>query len=196
MRQHLTCVNAATGISGAQVQGAAELLGLMRPAPYALAQLCLQCGIGTTLCGVQYFRPSWPALMLAGDVRATQERHAQLWHRHSFSGSQLCCAAACGCACTTLAATLRFLPRWRRRVSRAWRRPPGNFNRLTSTSAVADRAVRRMLGSTLPLIDCAARTGQLGSMMGWQPEQLRATGVRQNEGPTAMRCWARWPMSM
>lgn len=188
MRQHLTCVNAAAEISGAQVDGAelnSQSLqftpGVVRAGSYAF-------NVASAGSCTLVFQTIWPALMLAaGESRVqlkggTHNPMAPPFHFLERSYAPLL---------RRLGAPVQLA------LQRHGFYPAGGGEFEAVISGASETLMPFDLNERGGLLeqyaDCLApalpssiarrELNKLGAMMGWQPEQLRNAGVRQNEGP-------------
>ena len=188
MRQHLTCVNAATEISGAKVEGAAinsqELRfhpGVVRAGSYAF-------NVGSAGSCTLVLQTIWPALLLTEDESqvllkgGTHNPMAPPFHFLERSYAPL--LQRLGAPSQLKLLRHGFYPAG-----------GGEFEAVIHGAAktlmpfdLNERGAKlqeyaECLAPALPSSIARRELSKLGSMMGWQPEQLRQVGVRQNEGP-------------
>lgn len=188
MRQHLTCVNAATEISSAQVEGAqinSQRLQFM-PGPVKAGDY--QFNVGSAGSCTLVLQTIWPALLLAeGESRialkgGTHNPMAPPFHFLQRSYAPL--LARLGAPAQLALQRHGFYPAG-----------GGEFSAVLTGAAQAlqpfdlnERGAKLeeyadCMAPALPSSIVRRELEKVRSMMGWQPEQLRNAGVRQNEGP-------------
>ena len=186
MRQHLTCVNAATEISGAQVQGAELNAQTLSFAPGQVKAGNYRFNVGSAGSCTLVLQTVWPALLLTeGESRVqlqggTHNPMAPPFHFLERSYAPLM---------RRLGAPVQL----RLRRHGFYPAGGGEFEAVIGQAALApfdlnERGERLeeyadCLAPALPQAVARRELDQVGQLMGWQPEQLRNAGVRQNEGP-------------
>jgi RNA 3'-terminal phosphate cyclase (ATP) len=188
MRQHLVCVQAAQAVSGAAVSGAelgSQTLefkpGAVRPGDYEFA-------IGTAGSCTLVLQTVLPPLMLAGApstlklAGGTHNPMAPPFHFLARSFAPF--VRRCGAGLDLQLKRLGFYPAGGGQIE-AHISPAANglqpFD-LNERGALRE-AYAESLAPALPRSVAMRELQAVGQAMGWSGEQLRAPGVRQEEGP-------------
>ena len=188
MRQHLTCVNAATEISGAQVQGAELNSHSLQFAPGAVRAGSYAFNVASAGSCTLVLQTVWPALMLAeGDSRVqlkggTHNPMAPPFHFLDRSYAPL--LRRLGAPVQLSLQRHGFYPAG----GGEFEAVIGGARQTLQPIDLNERGdlveqYAECLAPALPSSIARRELSKLGSMMGWQPEQLRNAGLRQNEGP-------------
>ena len=188
MRQHLTCVNAATAVSGATVQGA-ELGSstlVFEPGPVKAGAYAFS--VGTAGSCTLVLQTVWPALMLAGaSSRLTLSGGTHNPMAPPFHFLERCYAPLLRRLGADSALALRrlgFYPAGGGEIEATIHpaadalRPFDLIERGAPVESYAD-----CLAPALPAAVARRELDALARELAWTPEQLRTPVVRQNEGP-------------
>ena len=188
MRQHLTCVNAATAVSDATVQGAELGSGTLVFEPGPVKAGAYAFSVGTAGSCTLVLQTVWPALMLAGAAsRLTLSGGTHNPMAPPFHFLERCYAPLLRRLGADSALALRRLGFY-----------PAGGGEIEATIHPADDALRpfdllergapvesyaECLAPALPAAVARRELDALARELAWTPEQLRTPVVRQNEGP-------------
>ena len=188
MRQHLTCVNAATAVSGATVQGAELGSGTLVFEPGSVTAGEYAFSVGTAGSCTLVLQTVWPALMLAGaSSRLTLSGGTHNPMAPPFHFLERCYAPLLRRLGADSALALRRLGFY-----------PAGGGEIEATIHPAADALRpfdllergarlesyaECLAPALPSAVARRELDALARELAWTPEQLRTPVVRQNEGP-------------
>lgn len=189
MRQHLTCVDAAREVSGAQVQGA-ELGSLSLVfEPGAVRAGAYRFNVGTAGSCTLVLQTVWPALLLAGERSTltlqggTHNPMAPPFHFLARSFAPLVRRLGAG-----VDLTLRrhgFYPAGGGEMEATLDpAPPGGlrpYDLLERGERI--EAYAECLAPGLPRAVAQRELEAVGQALGWSGDQLRVPPLRQNEGP-------------
>lgn len=188
MRQHLTCVNAATEVCGAQVQGAELNSQSLRFTPGPVRAGDYAFNVGTAGSCTLVLQTVWPALMLAaGPSRVklgggTHNPMAPPFHFLERSYAPL--LQRLGARAELVLRRLGFYPAGGGAIEATiW--PARDLLQpfdLNERGALRE-AYAECFAPALPRSVARRELEQLGVELGWQPAQLREAATRQNEGP-------------
>jgi RNA 3'-terminal phosphate cyclase (ATP) len=188
MRQHLTCVNAATAVSSASVSGAELGSGTLIFAPGAVQAGDYTFSVGTAGSCTLVLQTVWPALMLAGAAsRLTLSGGTHNPMAPPFHFLERCYAPLLRRLGADSALTLRrlgFYPAGGGEIE-ATIHPAADSLRafdLLERGALIE-AYAECLTPALPNAVARRELDVLGDELGWSASQLRTPTVRQNEGP-------------
>lgn len=188
MRQHLTCVNAAAEICGAEIEGAelnstslAFRPGQVRAGDYTF-------NVGTAGSCTLVLQTVWPALMMAdGPSRlklcgGTHNPMAPPFHFLERSYAPL--LHRLGAKAELQLRRLGFYPAGGGEIEATIWPAKGQLQAFD----VNDRGAKvegyaECFAPALPRSVARRELEQLGASLGWSPEQLREAPSRQNEGP-------------
>jgi RNA 3'-terminal phosphate cyclase (ATP) len=188
MRQHLTCVQAAAAICGAEVQGAELGSGTLvfNPGPVKAGDYAFS--VGTAGSCTLVLQTVWPALMLAEQpsrLRLSGGTHNPM--APPFHFLQRCYAPLLqrlGASSELSLRRLGFYPAGGGEID-ATLHPAADslqaFDLLERGEAVESYA--ECLAPALPAAVVRRELDALARALGWSAEQLRVPVVRQNEGP-------------
>ena len=188
MRQHLTCVHAATEISSARVEGAALHSQTLHFTPGTVRCGSYTFNVGSAGSCTLVLQTVWPALMLtAGDSRVqlrggTHNPMAPPFHFLERSYAPL--LRRLGAPVQLSLQRHGFYPAGGGEFeaviggAREVLTPFDLNERGSALEAYAD-----CLAPALPSSIARRELNKLATLMAWQPGQLRQAGVRQNEGP-------------
>ena len=188
MRQHLTCVNAATAVSGATVQGAELGSGTLVFEPGPVKAGAYAFSVGTAGSCTLVLQTVWPALMLAGaSSRLTLSGGTHNPMAPPFHFLERCYAPLLRRLGADSALALRrlgFYPAGGGEIE-ATIHPAADalrpFDLLERGAPVESYA--ECLAPALPAAVARRELDALARELAWTPEQLRTPVVRQNEGP-------------
>ena len=188
MRQHLTCVNAATAVSGATVQGAELGSGTLVFEPGPVKAGAYAFSVGTAGSCTLVLQTVWPALMLAGaSSRLTLSGGTHNPMAPPFHFLERCYAPLLRRLGADSALALRrlgFYPAGGGEIE-ATIHPAADalrpFDLLGRGAPVESYA--ECLAPALPAAVARRELDALARELAWTPEQLRTPAVRQNEGP-------------
>ena len=188
MRQHLTCVNAATAISSAAVQGAELGAGTLVFEPGAVKAGDHAFAVGTAGSCTLVLQTVWPALMLAhapSRLRLSGGTHNPM--APPFHFLERCYAPLLrrlGADSALVLRRLGFYPAGGGEID-VTVHPAGDalrpFDLLERGARV--EAYAECLAPALPGAVARRELDALARQLAWAPEQLRVPVVRQNEGP-------------
>ncbi len=188
MRQHLTCVQAATAVSGAAVTGAELGSGTLVFAPGAVKAGDYAFSVGTAGSCTLVLQTVWPALMLAdapSRLRLGGGTHNPM--APPFHFLERCYAPLLRRLGADSALALRrlgFYPAGGGEID-VTIHPAADalrsFDLLERGAPVASYA--ECLAPALPASVARRELDALARQLAWTPEQLRTPVVRQNEGP-------------
>ena len=188
MRQHLTCVQAATAVSGARVSGAELGAGTLvfEPGPVTPGDYAFSVGKAGSCTLV--LQTVWPALMLASapsHLRLGGGTHNPM--APPFHFLERCYAPLLrrlGAESALALRRLGFYPAGGGEID-VTIHPAGDalrpFDLLERGAAVASYA--ECLAPALPWAVVQRELDALARQLGWSQAQLRTPTVRQNEGP-------------
>ena len=188
MRQHLTCVQAATAISGATVRGAepGSCTLVFEPGPVRAGEYAFS--VGTAGSCTLVLQTVWPALMLADSpsrVKLGGGTHNPM--APPFHFLERCYAPLLHRLGARSELTLRrlgFYPAGGGEIDVSVHPAAATlapFDLLERGDAV--EAFAECLAPALPAGVARRELDHLARMLAWTPEQLRTPVVRQNEGP-------------
>ena len=188
MRQHLTCVQAATAVSGARVQGAELGAGTLvfEPGPVRAGDYAFS--IGTAGSCTLVLQTVWPALMLAdAPSRLTLSGGTHNPMAPPFHFLERCFAPLLRRLGADSALSLRrlgFYPAGGGEVE-ATIHPAGESLRPFDLLGRGDpvESYAECLAPALPGAVARRERDALARELAWAPEQLRVPVARQNEGP-------------
>jgi RNA 3'-terminal phosphate cyclase (ATP) len=188
MRQHLTCVQAATAVSGASVAGAELGSGTLVFTPGAVRAGDYTFSVGTAGSCTLVLQTVWPALMLAdapSRLKLSGGTHNPM--APPFHFLERCYAPLLRRLGADSALTLRrlgFYPAGGGEID-ATIQPAGESLRPFDLLERGPRveAYAECLTPALPHAVARRELDVLAAQLGWSPEQLRTPTVRQNEGP-------------
>ena len=188
MRQHLTCVQAATAISGASVQGDELGSGTLGFNPGTVRAGDYAFSVGTAGSCTLVLQTVWPALMLAdapSRLKLSGGTHNPM--APPFHFLERCYAPLLrrlGAGSEMSLRRLGFYPAGGGEVE-VTVQPAGEslrpFDLLERGAPVESFA--ECLAPALPHAVARRELDALGQRLGWSEEQLRTPVVRQNEGP-------------
>ena len=188
MRQHLTCVNAATAVSGARVSGAELGSATLVFEPGAVMAGDYTFSVGTAGSCTLVLQTVWPALMLAGaPSRLTLSGGTHNPMAPPFHFLERCYAPLLRRLGADSSLTLRrlgFYPAGGGEIDATLHPAAGSlraFDLLERGAPV--EAFAECLAPALPNAVARRELDALGQALGWSGEQLRTPVVRQNEGP-------------
>lgn len=188
MRQHLTCVNAATEICGAEVQGAELNSQSLSFVPGALRAGDYAFNVGTAGSCTLVLQTVWPALMMADAPShlnlggGTHNPMAPPFHFLERSYAPL--MRKLGAKVELSLRRLGFYPAGGGEIEATiW---PAEA--LLQPFDLNERGVKvdsyaECLAPALPRSVVQRELEQLGRGLGWSEDQLRVAPARQNEGP-------------
>jgi RNA 3'-terminal phosphate cyclase (ATP) len=189
MRQHLTCVQAAQAVCGAQVQGAELGSQSLVFEPGRVRAGDYRFNVGTAGSCTLVLQTLWPALMLAGDVSrvnlqgGTHNPMAPPFHFLERSFAPLVRRLGAG-----VELALRrhgFYPAGGGEIDATlYPAPPDGLCAFDLLDAGALRAAyAECLAPALPRSVAQRELEAIARELGWAGDQLRTPAVRQNEGP-------------
>ncbi len=188
MRQHLTCVNAATAVSGAEVQGAELNSQLLIFAPGPVRAGDYSFNVGTAGSCTLVLQTVWPALLMADAPSrlklggGTHNPMAPPFHFLERSYAPL--MRRLGANVELTLRRLGFYPAGGGDIEvTIWPaqdklRPFDLKDRGAKVEGYAE-----CFAPALPRSVARRELDQLGAALGWRAEQLREAPARQNEGP-------------
>ncbi len=188
MRQHLTCVQAATAVSGASVQGDELGSGTLVFHPDAVRAGDYAFSVGTAGSCTLVLQTVWPALMLA-DAPSRLELSGGTHNPMAppFHFLERCYAPLLrrlGAESTLSLRRLGFYPAGGGEIE-ATVQPAADalrpFDLLERGAPIESYA--ECLAPALPHAVARRELEALGARLGWSAAQLRTPVVRQNEGP-------------
>ncbi len=188
MRQHLTCVNAATEVCGAQVQGAELNSQSLRFVPGPVRAGDYAFSVGTAGSCTLVLQTVWPALMLAAAPSrvklggGTHNPMAPPFHFLARSYAPLLCRL--GAEAELVLRRLGFYPAGGGEIE-ALIRPARDLLQpfdLNERGALRE-AHAECFAPALPRSVARRELQQLGALLDWPQAQLREVATRQNEGP-------------
>ena len=188
MRQHLTCVQAATAVSGARVQGAELGSGTLVFEPGAVRAGEHAFSVGTAGSCTLVLQTVWPALMLAdAPSRLTLGGGTHNPMAPPFHFLERCYAPLLRRLGAASELSLRrhgFYPAGGGQID-VTVHPAADtlqpFDLLARGEAVESYA--ECLAPALPGAVARRELDALAQALNWSPDQLRVPVVRQNEGP-------------
>ena len=188
MRQHLTCVNAAAEVCGADVDGAELNSQTLTFVPGAVRAGAYSFSVGTAGSCTLVLQTVWPALMLADAPSrltlggGTHNPMAPPFHFLERSYAPL--LRRLGANADLTLRRLGFYPAGGGEVE-AMISPASDklqpFDLTERGKKVEGHA--ECFAPGLPRTIAQRELDQLGTALGWHGEQLRVPAVRQNEGP-------------
>src|SRR5471032_2894974 len=188
MRQHLTCVNAATAISGATVQGAELGSGTLVFGPGAVTAGDRAFSVGTAGSCTLVLQTVWHALMLAdAPSRLTLSGGTHNPMAPPFHFLERCYAPLLrrlGAGSGLALRRLGFYPAGGGEID-VTIHPAADTLRPFDLLERGDRieSFAECLAPALPGAVARRELDALARALAWAPEQLRVPVVRQNEGP-------------
>jgi len=188
MRQHLTCVNAAAEVCGAEVQGAEMNSQSLTFTPGEVRAGDYRFNVGTAGSCTLVLQTVWPALLFADAPSrvalggGTHNPMAPPFHFLERSYAPL--MRRLGANVELTLRRLGFYPAGGGEIEATISpavdalQPFDLVERGRPTESYAE-----CLAPALPRAVVQRELEQVGSSLGWQEEQLRTPAVRQNEGP-------------
>lgn len=188
MRQHLTCVNAATDISGAEVQGAELNSQALSFTPGPVRAGDYSFNVGTAGSCTLVLQTVWPALLMADAPSrlklggGTHNPMAPPFHFLERSYAPL--MRKLGANVELTLGRLGFYPAGGGEIevtispAREHLQPFDLKERGAKLESYAE-----CFAPALPRSVAQRELEKLGAALGWNDEQLREAPVRQNEGP-------------
>ena len=188
MRQHLTCVNAATAVSGASVAGVELGSTALAFAPGAVKAGEYAFSVGSAGSCTLVLQTVWPALMLAdAPSRLTLSGGTHNPMAPPFHFLERCYAPLLrrlGAGSELALRRLGFYPAGGGEID-VTIHPAADALRAFDLLERGARgeAYAECLAPALPPTVARRELDALASRLGWSAEQLRTPAVRQNEGP-------------
>lgn len=188
MRQHLTCVNAAAEVCGAQVQGAELHSQSLRFTPGPVRAGDYAFNVGTAGSCTLVLQTVWPALMMAGAPSrlklggGTHNPMAPPFHFLVRSYAPL--LRRLGANADLVLRRLGFYPAGGGEIEATlW--PAAELLQPFDLNERGGRVqgYAECFAPALPRSVARRELEQLGACLGWDAAQLREAATRQNEGP-------------
>ncbi|KQW45317.1 MULTISPECIES: RNA 3'-terminal phosphate cyclase [unclassified Roseateles] len=188
MRQHLTCVNAAAEISGAEVEGAELNSQSLTFTPGRVLAGDYTFNVGTAGSCTLVLQTVWPALMLAdanSQLKLSGGTHNPMAPPfHFLERSYAPLLRKLGAEVELELRRLGFYPAGGGEIEvKVW--PAGDrlqpFDLIERGAKLEGYA--ECFAPALPRSVARRELQQLGADLGWSDEQLREAASRQNEGP-------------
>ena len=188
MRQHLTCVNAAAEVCGAQVQGAELHSQSLRFTPGPVRAGDYAFNVGTAGSCTLVLQTVWPALMMAGAPSrlklggGTHNPMAPPFHFLARSYAPL--LRRLGANADLVLRRLGFYPAGGGEIEATlW--PAAELLQPFDLNERGGRVqgYAECFAPALPRSVARRELDQLGACLGWDAAQLREAATRQNEGP-------------
>ncbi|KQM75217.1 RNA 3'-terminal phosphate cyclase [Xylophilus sp. Leaf220] len=188
MRQHLTCVNAATEVSGAEVHGAALNSQSLHFTPGAVRAGDYAFNVGTAGSCTLVLQTLWPALLMAdGPSRlklggGTHNPMAPPFHFLERSYAPL--LRKLGAEVELRLRRLGFYPAGGGEIEATILPAQDRLEPFDLTDRGADgEGYAECFAPALARSIARRELQQVGASLGWNADQLRQTPARQNEGP-------------
>lgn len=188
MRQHLTCVSAATQVCGAAVQGAEIGSQALSFAPGTVRAGDYRFNVGTAGSCTLVLQTVWPALLMAEAPSrlnlggGTHNPMAPPFHFLERSYAPL--MRKLGAVVELKLHRLGFYPAGGGEIEATlWPAKDGLQPLDLIERGAKLESYAECLAPALPRTVAQRELAQLGAALGWKEDQLRVAPVRQNEGP-------------